>query len=200
MIRGSGSVYLRIPGRRMRNVLISLRKNTVTLRTVTLRENYRSSPQILECGDGCDISGKGWSRRGPGREPAGGKPMSQQRTAGTSPQLSGQCAGPVDPCRQSDGRGCFLSRKRSTVWLAVSECWRPMRTRGRGGERRVRGFDEIAVLCRTHHQGGTGGEMPEEGEYSLYCGGTGGFSEGEYGAGQYLLLSAIWKNRRILKR
>ena len=27
-----------------------------------------------------------------------------------------------------------------------------MRTRGRGGERRVRGFDEIAVLCRTHHQ------------------------------------------------
>ena len=56
------------------------------------------------------------------------------------------------------------------------------------GERRVRGFDEIAVLCRTHHQAELVEKCLKKESIPYIVAGREDFLKGEYGAGQYLLL------------
>lgn len=110
------------------------------LETIVLRENYRSSPQILKAASAV-IEG------------------SENRTGGTirrtSEMLHPNCPayGPVRIIRTGNpmGEAVYIAKEINHMAGGIGML-EAHRTAWEHPEKKVRSFDDVAVLCRTHHQ------------------------------------------------
>lgn len=100
------------------------------LELITLKENYRSSPQILRAAEAV-ISGGAESR--------------------LHPNCPDNVPVRIVRSESSGGEAVFIAKEigRMTGGIGMLEA---QEAAWESGERKIRSFDEIAVLCRTHHQ------------------------------------------------
>ena len=122
-----------------------LEREYCSLETVTLKENYRSSPQILNAAQ--EVISQSGAQSG---EENAVQDMSQGGRT-----LRANCPEnlPVRLVRAGSamGEAVFIAKEinRLVGGIGMLEAHQAAWDMG---ERRTRGFDEIAVLCRTHHQ------------------------------------------------
>ncbi len=131
-----------------------LKKEYSDLETVTLRENYRSSPQILKAATAVISQEENSAGEDPGESPQG-EPLCE------APRSSGQRAlhpnrpdnVPVKLVRAGSpmGEAVFIAKEINRLVGGIGMLEAHENAWERDG-RRVRGFDEISILCRTHHQ------------------------------------------------
>lgn len=119
------------------------------LEIIRLKENYRSSPQIIRAASAL------WNNRI--RETAGISDLSEDISAGRAggADLHPNCPDnvPVRLVKAGNpmGEAIFIAKEinRMAGGIGMLEAHQ---TAWKDGERTLRGFGDIAVLCRTHHQ------------------------------------------------
>lgn len=131
-----------------------LKKEYSDLETVTLKENYRSSPQILNAATAVISqeekgTGEDSDERLLEKEPCEAPCSSGQRA------LHPNCPdnAPVRLIRAGSplGEAIFIAKEIDRMVGGIGMLEAHQNAWEQDG-RRVRGFDEMAVLCRTHHQ------------------------------------------------
>ena len=128
-----------------------LKKEYSDFEFITLKENYRSSPQILNVA----MAVISQEERGAGAVPGESRREENPYRSNGQQVLRPNCPDSL-PVRlihagSPMGEAVFIAKEinRLVGGIGMLEAHENAWERG---ERRVRGFDEIAVLCRTHHQ------------------------------------------------
>ena len=128
-----------------------LKKEYSDFEFITLKENYRSSPQILNVA----MAVISQEERGAGAVPGESRREEIPYRSNGQQVLRPNCPDnlPVRLIHAGSpmGEAVFIAKEinRLVGGIGMLEAHENAWERG---ERRVRGFDEIAVLCRTHHQ------------------------------------------------
>ncbi|HJD47225.1 MAG TPA: UvrD-helicase domain-containing protein, partial [Candidatus Mediterraneibacter norfolkensis] len=128
-----------------------LKKEYNDLETVTLRENYRSSPQILNAATSVISQEERRSGEVPGENLLEESPCRGSGRQVLHPNCPDNVLVRLVHAGSPMGEAVFIAKEinRLVGGIGMLEAHENAWERG---ECRVRGFDEIAVLCRTHHQ------------------------------------------------
>lgn len=131
-----------------------LKKEYSDLETVTLKENYRSSPQILNAATAVIAQEKKGNKEDSDESLLGKEPCEVSCSSGQR-ALHPNCPdnAPVRLVHAGSqmGEAIFIAKEINRLVGGIGMLEAHQNAWEQDG-RRVRGFDEMAVLCRTHHQ------------------------------------------------